>query len=154
MIDTPEIIHTTAQQTAIMHLTIPRGEMQTAMGPGISEVIGAVKAQDIGPVGPWFTHHLKMDPSTFDFEICVPVSAPVAAVGRVTPGKRPATKAARTVYRGPFEGLGDAWGEFNTWIKANGHTPRADLYECYVTGPESSSNPTDWRTELYRPLAD
>jgi len=29
--------------------------------------MAVVKAQDIGPAGPWFTHHLKMDPKTFDF---------------------------------------------------------------------------------------
>ena len=152
MIDTPLITKTTARQTAIIHLTIPRSEMRTVMGPGIAEVLAAVKAQGIGPAGPWFTHHLNMDPATFDFEICVPVTAPVAAVGRVKPGQWPATKVARTVYRGPFEGLGAAWGEFDAWIKANGHTPGTDLYECYVAGPESSPDPANWRTELNRPL--
>ena len=40
------------------------------MGSGITEVMAAVKAQGIGPAGLWFTHHRKMDPATFDFEIC------------------------------------------------------------------------------------
>ena len=53
------------------------------MGAGIGEAMAAVKAQGIGPAGPWFAHHLKMTPETFDFDICVPVSAPVTAVGRV-----------------------------------------------------------------------
>ena len=154
MIDAPQITQTTAQLTAIIHLTIPRSEIRSAMGPGISEVIAAAKAQGIGPAGPWFTHHLKMDPAIFDFEICVPVTAPVAAVGRVTPGEMPAIRVARTVYRGPYEGLGAAWSEFKDWIAANGHVPRPDLYEYYLTGPESTANPADWRTELSQPLAD
>src|SRR5438876_4173783 len=62
MIDTPQIIQTTAELTAMIQLTIPRSEIRSAMGPGISEVIAAAKAQGIGPAGPWFTHHLKMDP--------------------------------------------------------------------------------------------
>jgi effector-binding domain-containing protein len=61
-------------------------------------------------------------------------------------------RVARTVYRGPYEGLGTAWGEFNAWIAANGHTPAPDLWECYVAGPESSPDPATWRTELNRPL--
>jgi effector-binding domain-containing protein len=93
-----------------------------------------------------------MDPKIFDFEIGVPVAQPVTAAGRVQPGELPATTVARTVYRGPYQGLGDAWGEFGAWIAANGHTPAADLWECYVSGPESSPNPADWRTELNRPL--
>jgi effector-binding domain-containing protein len=59
---------------------------------------------------------------------------------------------ARVVYRGPYEGLGAAWGEFDAWIAANGHKPGTDLWECYVAGPESSPDPAAWRTELNRPL--
>jgi effector-binding domain-containing protein len=83
----------------------------------------------------------------------VPVLAPVSPVGRVKPGRLPAVRAARTVYRGPYEGLGPAWGEFDAWIAAQGHTPAPALWECYVAGPESSPDPAAWRTEFNRPLA-
>jgi effector-binding domain-containing protein len=56
------------------------------------------------------------------------------------------------VYHGGYEGLGDAWGEFGTWIEANGYTPAADLWECYLAGPESNPDPANWRTELNRPI--
>lgn len=154
MIETPHITQTTAQLTAVIRVTVPRGEIQSVMGPGIGELMAAVKAQGIGPAGPWFTHHLKIDPAIFDFEISVPVSAPVAPAGRVVGGEMPAGKVARTIYRGPYEGLGEAWGEFGKWIAGCGHATREDLYECYVAGPESSPNPAEWRTELSRPLLD
>ncbi len=152
MIDTPQITEITAQLAATIHLTIPRSEIRSAMGPGIAEVMAAVKAQGIGPAGPWFTHHLKMDPATFDFEICVPVTAPIAPVGRVKPGLFRAARVARTTYYGDYAGLSEGWGEFKAWIAANGHAAGADLYECYLVGPESSPNSTDWRTELSQPL--
>jgi effector-binding domain-containing protein len=152
LIDTPQITTTTAQLAAVIRLTIPRNEIWSAMGPGLTEVMAAVKAQGIGPAGPWFTHHLTMNPATFDFEICVPVTAPVAPVGRVTPGKFPAVTVARTIYRGDYGRLGEAWAEFNTWIAASGHSAGPDLYECYPVGPESSPNSADWRTELSQPL--
>lgn len=153
MIDTPQITRSDAQQVARIHLTIPREQIRDVMGPGIGEVMAAVAAQGVGPAGPWFAHHLKMDPATFDFEICVPVTAPVAATGRVQPGEiRAVEKLVRTVYHGPYEGLGQAWVEFETWIKANGHASAPDLWECYVAGPESGDDPAQWRTELNRPL--
>lgn len=153
MLDTPHITQTRAQLIAFIHLTIPRSEIRHVMGPGIGEVMVTVAAQGIGPAGPWFTHHLKMDPATFDFEICVPVTAPVVATGRVKSGQLPAAaKVARTVYHGPYEGLANAWGEFEAWIAANGYTSGPDLWECYVAGPESSDDPAAWRTELNRPL--
>jgi effector-binding domain-containing protein len=79
-----------------------------------------------------------MSPSNFDFEVGVPVTRPVVPAGRVTAGQLPATTVARTVYRGGYEDLGAAWGELMTWIAAGGHAPAPDLWESYVTGPESS----------------
>ncbi len=152
MIDAPQIVQSPAMLTAFIPLTVPRAEIRTVMGPGISEVFGALAAQKIAPAGAWLTHHLRMDPSVFDFEICVPTSSPVAAAGRVRPGQIDAATVARTVYRGPYEGLGDAWGEFKSWIGANGHATRADLWECYQVGPETTSDPARWRTELNWPL--
>jgi effector-binding domain-containing protein len=152
MLDKSQIIQTEAQPAAVIHLTIPREEIRNVMGPGIAEVLTAAADQGIGPAGPVFSHHFRMDPDTFDFEIGVPVTAPVSPTGRVKPGLLPAATAARTVYHGPYEELGAAWGEFMEWITAEGLTPAPDLWECYVSGPESSPDPANWRTELNRPL--
>ncbi len=154
MIETPQIVQTTGQLMAVIRLTVPRAEIRNVMGPGLAELKATVEAQGIAHPGPWFTHHLRMDPAIFDFEICVPVTATVTATGRVQPGEWPAIKVARTVYHGPYEGLGSAWGEFDAWIVAQGLKPTPDLWECYVAGPESSSDPAAWRTQLNRPLTD
>lgn len=63
MIDTPHITHIVAQHTAVIHLTIPREEAPEVMGPGVGELMATVTAQGAGPAGPWFSHHLKMDPA-------------------------------------------------------------------------------------------
>lgn len=152
MIDAPNLVQTTAQTAAVIRFTIPRAEIQQVMGSGIGELMATLAAQGIAPAGPIFSHHLTMSPDTFDFELGVPVKAPVTTAGRVVPGLLPAARVARTIYRGPYEGLGAAWGEFLTWIEAAGHAPAPDLWECYVTGPESSADPATWSTELNRPL--
>ena len=85
MIEKPHITETTAQLTAIIHLTIPREEMQKVFGPAIGELMAAMAAQGLAPCGPVFAHHLKMSPDTFDFELGVPVDAPIVAAGRVEP---------------------------------------------------------------------
>ncbi|HEY8099516.1 MAG TPA: GyrI-like domain-containing protein [Burkholderiaceae bacterium] len=152
MIDTPQITQSVPQLTAVIHLTVPRDEIRHVMGPGLTELMSTVVAQGIAPAGPWFSHHLKMPTDIFDFEISVPVSAPVTATGRVKPSQLPAAKVARTVYHGPYEGLGDAWGKFMAWIKSSGHTPAGNIWECYVTDPKSSPDPATWRTVLNCPL--
>jgi effector-binding domain-containing protein len=153
MIDSPEIVHTAVRQTAIIRFTIPKADIQKVMGPAIREVMEAVTTQRVGPTGPWFSYHFRIDPEVWDFEVGVPVSAPVTPVGRVQQGSLPAATVARANYRGKYEGLGAAWGELDAWIKDNSCTARPDLWECYVAGPESSADPADWLTELNRPLA-
>jgi len=153
MIDKPQVVQTSAQYTAIIHLTVPREEIRNVMGPGLSELMAAVAAQGVSPTGPWFTHHLRMDPETFDFEISVPVRSPISPSGRMQPGQVPAATVARTIYHGDYEGLGSAWAEFDAWITAQGHTPGPDLWEVYLAGPESNPDPATFRTELKRPLA-
>src|SRR6185503_5941656 len=108
MIETPRIVQTSELRVAQVHVTVAREKIREVMGPGIQEVYGALAAQGIPPSGPWLTHHLKTPDATFDLEICVPVAEDVRPVGRVRPGQLPAMKVARTVYQGPYEGLGEA----------------------------------------------
>lgn len=153
MLEKPLITRTTTQALAVLHQTVPRAEIRNVMGPGLAEVRSAAAAQGVAVTGPWLTHHLRMDPDVFDFGICVPVASPITATGRVRPGQWPAGWVARTVYHGSYEGLGAAWGEFLAWMEAEGHTAAKDLWEVYLTGPESTDDPAMWRTQLSRPLA-
>ena len=153
MLEKPQITETNEQHAAIIHLTIPREDIRQVMGPSYKELMNTIEAQGIKPTGPWFSHHLKMDPKVFDFEIGVPVEKPIEAHGRVEPGQLPAGKVARTIYRGGYEGLPTAWGEFEAWIKKEGLQTAPNLWEVYAKGPESGNDPEKWETELNRPLS-
>jgi effector-binding domain-containing protein len=152
VLDAPRILRVGEQLTAAVHLTVSRSEIRHVMGPGLAEVRAAVAGQGLTATGPWLTHHLRMDPAIFDFEICVPVGEPVTPSGRVRPGRLPAATVARAIYRGGYEGLGAAWGGLEAWIRASGREPAAGLWEVYAVGPETSGDPADWQTELNRPL--
>jgi len=154
MITTPEIVQTTTQPTAIIPIIVPRDEIQNVMGPAVLELYQTIGAQGIAPAGPWLTHHLRRPTDTFEFEASVPVASPVAPSGRVNPGEWPAMKVVRTVYQGPYEGLGEAWGEFIEWIETNGLKTTDDLWECYLVGPESGPDGANYRTQLSRPLIE
>ncbi len=152
MISTPAIIQTEAQAAAVIYITTPRNEMMKVFGPAVGELLTALAAQGVEPVGAVFAHHLKMSPVVFDFELGINITAPVTASGRVKPGILPAATVARTIYSGPYEGLPAAWGEFNAWMKSNGHEQAENLWELYSVGPHSTSDSAQWRTELNRPL--
>ena len=154
MLATPQIVQTNVHEAAVIRLTVPRSEMMKVFGPAIAELMGALGAQGVEPVGAVFAHHLKIIPDIFDFELGVKVSSGVKAIGRVKPGRLPAAKVARAVYSGPYEGLPSAWGEFNNWLKANGYNQAENLWEVYSVGPQASPDSANWRTELNRPLVD
>ncbi len=154
MIDSPAVVQLPAQCIAVLRLTTPRTEIRNVMMPARNELFAALKTQGVVPLGAWFTHHLRMDPELFDLELGVPVATSIESTGRVRASLRPAMRAARTVYRGGYEGLGTAWGEFEDWIVASNLRSAPDLWECYAIGPESSEQPGDWRTEFTRPLLD
>ncbi|MDI1310736.1 GyrI-like domain-containing protein [Prosthecobacter sp.] len=146
------IVQTEAQPAAVIHLTVPRDQIQEVMCPAIMESVSAASAQGIGPIGPVFAHHFGMTPGIFNFEVGVPVSGSVTPVGRVFASAIPAAKVARTIYTGPYEGLGDAWSDFNDLIEAAGHTLAPNLWECYLAGPSTTPNPADYQTELNHPI--
>ena len=152
MIESPRITQTAAQPAAVIPFDIPRGEMPKVMGPAIVEILTALAAQGLAPAGPMFAHHLRMSADRFEFEVGFPVNGTVSPADRVVPSVIPAARVAQTVYQGGYEGLASAWGEFEGWIAANGHTSAPDLWERYVAGPESSPDPATWRTEFNRPL--
>lgn len=152
MLETPWITESVAQLTAVIRFTVPRTEIRNVMGPGLAELRAAVASQGIAVTGPWLTHHFRMDPAIFDFEIALPVASPLIVAGRVRGGRLPATIVARAVLHGDYAGLPAAWGELDAWITAHGYAAGPELWERYLVGPESSPNPADWRTELNRPV--
>lgn len=158
MIETPEIVQSQRLTAAVVHIACPREKMQSEVRPAINEILAALAAEGQRPAGPMFMHHLTMSRSNFDVEVGFPVSAPLRASGRVKPGELPAARVARTIYRGPYEGLFSAWDAFGKRLAADKLvdpsvlSPITTLWERYLVGPETSSDPSQWRTELNLPL--
>jgi len=152
MISPPQVVQNAERPVAVVRLLVARNQIQQVMGPAIGEVLAVLREQGIAPVGPMFSHHARRPTDTFEFAVGVPVAQVVAPAGRVAAGVLPAARVVRATYAGGYEGLGAAWGELLAWVEANGLRSRDDLWECYLRGPESGSDPALWRTELNRPL--
>src|SRR5687768_14243630 len=101
-LETPGITEAKAQRAAVIHVTVPRDQIEAVMDSTIGEMMDALAAQGIAPTGPMFAHHLKTDPEIFDFDLGFPVSKPVEAAGRMRPGELPGGRVVRTVYQGPY----------------------------------------------------
>ena len=159
MIDAPQITGSQPLIAAVVHLQCPRHEIKNLAGPAIREIHAVLNSQGQTPQGPMFMHHLTMSSAEFDVEVGFPVAAPIAAQGRVRPGRLPAARVARTIYHGPYEGLHGAWDAFGKRLERDGLvdrkllTPIRTLWERYLVGPETTPDTSQWRTELNLPLA-
>lgn len=154
MLETPQFVQTDEQLTAVIHLAVSRAEIEHVMDAAIDELISTLAAQGVTPAGPCFSFHWKKPSDIFDFEVGFPVEKPITPAGRVKMSKLPAARIARATYRGDYEGLASAWGEFCAWLESEGLDTQDSLWECYIVGPASTPAPDQWRTELNRPLAE
>lgn len=154
MLDIPSVRSLPAQHVAVVPLALAPDEVPAAMPEAIGELLRALAVQGVAPAGPLFSYHAEPPGAWWCFEVGIAVREPVASMGRVRPGALRATRAACATYRGSYEGLGAAWGEFTAWIEASGLVPAPDLWERYLRGPESGADARHWCTEFVRPLAD
>lgn len=154
MIEDPTIVATEERAAAVIHIVVPCSEMQKVMPPAIQELLTVIARQGLAPQGPMFTHHLRMPSDVFDFEVGFPIGSRIAPHERVKPGILPAAIVARTIYRGPYEGLGSAWTALiatmhaEKTLDAAGLKSAGDFWESYLIGPESARDGAGFRTEL------
>lgn len=158
MIEEPEIVDSQPQTAAVVHIRCPRQNIQSEVGPAIAEIMSVLAAETLKPAGPMFMHHVTMSASHFDVEVGFPVDGAFRGSGRVRAGGLPAAGVARTIYRGPYEGLHSAWDEFGKRLVSErlvdpaAIAPVKTLWERYLVGPETCSDTSQWRTELNLPL--
>lgn len=153
------IVETKRVRTVIIALRIPRAQMPQVMPAAIAELRSAVGALLV-PDAPLIAFHRVMRDDQFDvevgYEIADEVSLPTLH-GRVFESSLPAVKRAlRATHRGPYEGLHDTWSAVGHWLEARHLRTQDPLWERYLIGPghSSAADPTQWTTELTRPLQD
>ncbi|MEZ4739753.1 MAG: GyrI-like domain-containing protein [Flavobacteriales bacterium] len=144
----PEIVTSEEQTTAVIHLVVPGKDMPKYMDPAIQEVLKVMADQGQAPAGPMFSYHHRRPSDTFDFELGFPVAKPITPTGRVVSGTLPAEKVVRSVYQGPYEALGSAWGELQAWVRERKLPETGRFWERYLTNPNEVKDPKAYRTEL------
>ena len=152
MLNTPDVVQLSTRTTAVIRMTVKREQMAAAFPAAIQEVLAGIRAQGALPAGPLFARYLRMGSGEVEVEIGFPLERPIEPEGRLTISSLPGGRALRAVHRGPYEELYASWDQFGRWVAENGHDPDEGLWESYVTGPESSQDANEWRTELFLPL--
>lgn len=144
-----------AQTVVSIRETIPNyGEV----GKLIGEVFGFLGQHGIQPAGAPFTvwHDHDFRETEVDAEVAVQIAAAISPVlsgnGRVKISLLPAVEMACVIHQGSYDDFGLAYSALAEWIEANGYRITGSNREIYLSGPESTTNPAEYVTEIQFPV--
>lgn len=109
---------------------------------------------NITMAGKPFIFYHKWDPENdaVMFSCCIPTTSKIITTDAdIITGQLEPFKAVKTVLKGNYENLQEAWDKTMTYIPENNleFTEAGPMIESYVTDPTNHPNPKDWITEIF-----
>ena len=132
---------------------VTRDEIAQAIGEGLGAAFALAQRKGCAIAGPPFARYPSMGADALTIEIGCPVAAATDGEGQVEAGTLQGGPAAVALHAGPYTELPEAFAAIGQWMTDNGHAPGGPPWESYLTDPEKTPNPADWRTAVYWPLA-
>lgn len=141
------------QATAVMCSRLEVADIAAWIGPAFGQVMAAMSAEGVVPVGPPFARYGRVEgmPTTFDIEAGFPCSRPMAAHpgAAVQPSTLPGGKAVVIVHLGPYDAMLPTYEVLERWLAEHDLVAAGAPWECYCSEPQG--DPATWRTEIVQP---
>ncbi|PZF81427.1 MerR family transcriptional regulator [Jiangella anatolica] len=97
--------------------------------------------------------YLDLADDTWTVEACVPVAGLTRAPDGFSLHRARGGLAAVTLHVGPYEELGIAYREVESWIDAQGLRSAGAPYDVYVNDPAEVNDPSKFETEIVWPVS-
>lgn len=153
------VVETAEIPTAVVKFTNwAMARMEEAFDTTFSELPAALAHRNLAPAGPAFSLHHRMPDDTADFEVGLPLSAPLETAIetpeglRIEPSWLPGGRAAALSALGGYDRLPEAWAGLLEAVAAAGAEPELPFWEVYVTEPSPEADPESMRTDLFTRL--
>ena len=151
---------------AVEHRTIPatpavgiqevvdRSDLVVWFAGALGELYASIAVQGLQPSGPSgglfaseLFHYERGEVTMF-----VPISGNLQTVGRVSPMVVPAAEVAVAVHDGALANLNDTYGALGVYISTHALGVVGPVREYYLVDAHTTSDATEWRTELAWPI--
>ena len=146
------IVELSPQPTAVVHEQVPMDSMQEFFARAYDAVSHILAEQGVSPAGPPMSVYHGMPSETVDVEAGFPVAAPIQPGDGVVASSLPGGRAVESVHIGPYDTLSETYGEVQRRIEAEGLRPASDMWESYLSDPETKPDPAYWRTRVVWPV--
>ncbi|GGM95017.1 hypothetical protein GCM10009721_21630 [Terrabacter tumescens] len=146
-------VETTEQPTAVLRATVAMDELPAFFARAFTAAAAAVAKQGRDVAGPPFGLYRSMPSTTVDVEAGFPVTAPLEPDGEVVPGTLPGGRAVEAVHVGPYDTMGETYGQVEQWMVGQRLVPGYLVWESYLSDPEREPDPATWRTVIHWSVA-
>ena len=129
-------------------------DMNEKMQETMPKVIAYATSSNIAMAGAPFTNYITWDEEngTTTFYSCVPTTDRVITTDEeILTGQLEPFRAIKTVLKGDYSNLKEAWYIAMGYIPSNGFefAENGPMLEVYLTDPSQEPNPANWITEIY-----
>jgi len=92
-------------------------------------------------------------PNSSDLETCLPIPHLIPASGRMSSRELPAGLEVFTVHAGAYDDMVQAFDALWHWVQAEGYEMAGPPRDVVLVGPNETSDPAAYRTEIVYPIA-
>ncbi len=131
-----EVLDSSAQPVAVVRGVARSEELTAFLGAAFSEVLAVLEHQEAPPAGPPFARFVAHPTGAFDVVAGFPCLGVINPSGRVQPDELPGGSIARTLHRGGYAGVGEAYDALDTWIERHGYVATGPAWESYLDEPD------------------
>lgn len=130
-----------------------KDEIAKALGECFQAVFGFAMQKGFALAGRPLCRVREFSPGGMTLEAAMSVASPCEGDGEIRAGTLPAGPVVSTVHFGPYDQLSQAHAAIEEWLEKNGVSPAGDPWEVYLTDPGEVPDPSEWQTEVIRPIA-
>jgi len=156
------LVHERRQQPEPLVTMAFRGpalEIPPFLDQAYERIEGHIRRHGHGPVGPagaWYGDGQGIDHDDLAMVAWMAADGPVPGdeSAGIDHAELPATRLAVALHVGPYDDMTDAYGALGAWVTEHGRTVTGPLQELYLLGPDTTDDPSMWRTEVGWPVSD
>ena len=136
-----------------MHETVPMAALTDFFGRAFHAVGAELQRLYVAAQGPPLAIYHGTPTDTVDVVAGFPVGGPVDPAAPVAVTTLAGGPAVATIHTGSYDSMGETYGALTAWMSEHGLTPGTDMWEEYLVGPDSGTDPAGWQTRIVWPLA-
>jgi effector-binding domain-containing protein len=146
------ITEQTEQRTAGIREKVTAVALTEFFARAFAGTLSALAAEGLYPYGAPYGKYYGRVGSLLDVEAGFPVAATIEDAGGVRAGTLPGGRIVEADHHGSYDSLEDTYAAIERFCSDSALKPAPVMWERYLVGPDSESDPAKWLTRVCQPV--